>query len=68
MVEFLYDVPANSTLNIDNTGAFPIYIGDRNIQSGEINGYNVVSLMYSLYYEDEPKWLVMSIHDYSPNS
>ena len=45
-IKFSYNVPANATLNINETGASPIFYMDNNITAGVINGGSICTFMY----------------------
>lgn len=45
-IKFSYNVPANATLNINETGASPIFHMDNNITAGVINGGSICTFMY----------------------
>lgn len=45
-IKFSYNVPANATLNINETGASPIFYMDDNITAGVINGGSICTFMY----------------------
>lgn len=49
-VKFLYDVPANATLNINGKGAKAIYNKDAAITSGVIKAGNTATFIYNTYY------------------
>lgn|GEM_PF-5236488 len=49
-VKFLYDVPANATLNINGKGAKAIYNKDAAITSGVINAGDTATFIYNTYY------------------
>ena len=45
-IKFSDNVPANATLNINETGASPIFYMDNNITAGVINGGSICTFMY----------------------
>lgn len=49
-VKFLYDVPANATLNINGKGAKAIYNKDAAISAGVIKDGDTATFIYSTYY------------------
>lgn len=49
-VKFLYDVPANATLNINSKGAKAIYNKDAAITSGVIKAGDTATFIYNTYY------------------
>lgn len=49
-VKFLYDVPANATLNINSKGAKAIYNKDAAITAGVIKAGDTATFIYSTYY------------------
>ena len=49
-VRFTYGVPANSTLNINSTGAKAIYYRNAKITDGVIKAGDIATFVYSTYY------------------
>lgn len=49
-VKFLYDVPANATLNINSKGAKAIYNKDAAITAGVIKSGDTATFIYNTYY------------------
>ena len=49
-IRFTYDVPANATLNINNTGAKAIYYNNVAIKNGVISAGDTVTFIYDTYY------------------
>ena len=49
-VKFIYDVPANATLNINGKGAKAIYNKDAAITSGVIKAGDTATFIYNTYY------------------
>ena len=49
-VKFIYDVPANATLNINGNGAKAIYNKDAAITSGVIKAGDTATFIYNTYY------------------
>lgn len=45
-IKFSYNVPANATLNISNTGAYPIYYKNASITAGIINAEDICTFMF----------------------
>jgi hypothetical protein len=45
-IKFSYNVPANATLNINDTGAYPIYYNNTNITAGIINAGDICTFMF----------------------
>lgn len=45
-IRFQYAVPANATLNINDTGAYPIYYNNTNITAGIINAGDICTFMF----------------------
>lgn len=45
-IRFQYAVPANATLNINDTGAYPIYYNNTNITAGIINAGDICAFMF----------------------
>ena len=57
-IRFVYDVPANATLNINSTGASPIYYMNNHITAGVIKGGDICTFIYdgdyNLISKDSP--------------
>ena len=49
-VKFIYDVPANATLNINSKGAKAIYNKDAAITEGVIKAGDIATFIYNTYY------------------
>lgn len=62
-IRFQYAVPANATLNINSTGAYPIYHKNTNITAGIINEGDICTFMF-----DGSHYVLLNMEHMTTNS